>query len=243
MSELGEQAQAVVALHGVPLTPAIWDAVAAAFDGVLAPDLRNAVPADARELACRTATLQLATAEHLLPLLDESAAVHVIGHSFGGQVAIELGLLLGERLSSLTLICTRDTPFPGFMQTAAAVRAQGIPDARTTLARWFTPAELARDSAVVRYAATCLRDADPAEYADTLEAIAGYHPSRDVTKISAPVTVIAAGHDSVSPPQVMRVMADQWVKAEVIVVDEWAHMSPFASVDRLVPMLRTAMGG
>lgn len=240
MTELGEQAQAVVALHGIPLTPSVWDTVATAFDGFTAPDLQRATPADGGSQAHRSEALQHAIAEQLLPLFDKSDVVHVMGHSYGGQVAIELALLLEERLGSLTLLCTRDTPFPGFAQAADAVRAHGVPDAQTTLARWFTPDELLRGSAMVDYAAACLRDADPAEYADALEAIAGYLPSQDMTAIAAPVTVIAAGHDTVSPPEVMRAMADQFVQADVIVVDEWAHMSPFAAVDRLIPMLLTA---
>jgi pimeloyl-ACP methyl ester carboxylesterase len=242
MTELGEQAHAVVALHGVPLTPSVWDAVATAFDGLIAPDLRLATPENARSETDRSGGLQQAIAEHLLPLFDQRDVVHVIGHSYGGQVAIELALLLKERVGSLTLLCTRDTPFPGFIQAAAAVRAHGVSDAQTTLARWFTPDELLRDSPVVGYAADCLREADPAEYAGTLEAIARYLPSQDVTAISAPVTVITAGHDSVSPPEVMRAMAEQFAHAQVIVVDEWAHMSPFVSVDRLIPMLLAATG-
>jgi pimeloyl-ACP methyl ester carboxylesterase len=241
MTTRGDRPRVVVALHGVPLTPSIWGTVAEDIHSLEAPDLRREAPSDAPELALSAGALQQEIARRLLRQFDGTGAVDVIGHSYGGQVAIELALLLQERLRSLTLLCTRDTPFPAFAETAAAVRSRGVPDPREALARWFTVDELEQAPAVVDYAAECLRVADPSTYADALAAIASYRPTQSTSTISARVTVIAAGGDRVSPPDAMRAMAGRFPRAESIVVDGWAHMSPFAAPERLAAMLLAAL--
>ncbi|MFS0893599.1 alpha/beta fold hydrolase [Microbacterium sp. 179-I 3D3 NHS] len=241
MTPRDASAPTIVALHGVPLTPAVWDPVAAALGGLIAPDLRGERVADPLRRSERPGLLQRALADRVLSRLD-GGPVHVIGHSFGGQVAIELALQLGGRLGSLTLLCTRDTPFPGFAALSDTVRVDGMPDRRSTLRRWFTADEIADASPAVAYAADCLRDADPDRYATALTAIAGYRPTGETAAVSAPVTVIAAGLDGVSPPEVMRAMSEGFADARLIVVDEWAHMSPFAAPDRLADLLVTAVG-
>jgi 3-oxoadipate enol-lactonase len=48
--------------------------------------------------------------------------MHPAGHSFGRQVALDLALLIPDRIATVTLICSRDTPFPGFAAAAASLR-------------------------------------------------------------------------------------------------------------------------
>lgn len=62
------------------------------------------------------------------------SALRVIGHSFGGQVALESALGAPELTTDLTLLCTRDTPLPAFTELSATVRA-GPVDVETSLAR------------------------------------------------------------------------------------------------------------
>ena len=52
----------------------------------------------------------------------------------------------------MTLLCSRDTPFPAFATAAARLRSSAPVDADAALSRWFTPAELDRGGPVVRYA-------------------------------------------------------------------------------------------
>ena len=60
----------------------------------------------------------------------------------------------------MTLLCSRDTPFPAFAAAAAGLRSVAPVDAGAALSRWFTPAELDRDGPVIRYARRCLEQAD-----------------------------------------------------------------------------------
>lgn len=194
-----------VLLHGTPLTPAVWDDVAVHLGGaghVLCPDVTPAGgPPDAGDAQAALATW-LASAGGGLP-----DRMHLAGHSFGGQVALDLALLIPHRIQTLTLICSRDTPFPPFAAAAAALREGGPADPEAALGRWFTAAELHANGPVVRYARRCLADADRGSWAAALEAIARYDRAGRVAAIGVPVRLIAAELDQVSTPAAMSALA------------------------------------
>ena len=125
-------------LHGTPLTPAVWDGVAARLTRsgtVLSPAITPA--GDARDA-------QGALAARLTAEAARPGRLHVVGHSFGGQVALDFALLVPQQVATLTLLCSRDTPFPAFAAAAARLRGGAPVDADAALSRWFTPAELDR---------------------------------------------------------------------------------------------------
>lgn len=116
---------------------------------------------------------------------------HVVGHSFGGQVALELAVRRPDLVSALTLMCTRDTPYPGFAAAADDVAA-GAMDRDVSLRRWFSPGELAADGPAVRYARAALRDADLPSWAEALRAIATFDCSPETSSITCPTHIVAA---------------------------------------------------
>lgn len=109
---------ALVLLHGVPARGAIWADVAAEVGpqvDVITPDLLGFGSSDKpRDLQTLHAKSQ---AEALLEALDELEvpAATVVGHDFGGSVALHLTQLAPERVSALGLLATNafpDTPIP-----------------------------------------------------------------------------------------------------------------------------------
>ena len=221
-----------VLLHGTPLSPAVWDGLVAALDigdRSTRPDLR-AVPQVA---AARLQGVLAASVVDALPRTPH----HLVGHSFGGQVTLEMALAAPDLVRSLTLLCTRDSPFPPFAAAATTLRTDGPADSEVTLRRWFRPAELAADGPVVQYARRCLEDADPAAWAATLDAIAGYDRTTDTPTLAMPVTVIAAGLDPVSTPTAMAEMAARIPGATFHLLPEAAHMSPFVAPDALATVI------
>ena len=137
-----------VLLHGTPLTPRVWDevgAILAMSRPVVAPALPR--PGTQAEIAGRV----------LASLEDTRAPLHVVGHSFGGQVAIEVALAAPLRLASLTILCSRATPFPAFAASAESLRRGDPLDLPGSLARWFLPDELAADGPIVRLRAPASR--------------------------------------------------------------------------------------
>jgi pimeloyl-ACP methyl ester carboxylesterase len=220
-----------VLLHGTPLSPAAWDGVAAHLgrgEPVLCPPVTPA--GDARDAAAELAA-QLA-ADGGLP-----ERMHLVGHSFGGQVALDLALLAPGRVQSLTLVCSRDTPFPAFASAAAALRRGEPVDPGAALGRWFTPPELGDNGPVVRYARSCVDQADRRPWAAALESIARYDRSGRVHAISAPVTLIAAELDQVSTPAAMSALAGRLPRASLTVLPGAAHLSPFIDPAALAELI------
>ena len=205
-------------LHGTPLTPRVWDEVGALLAmsrPVVAPEFPR--PGTQTEIARRV----------LASLEDAQAPLHVVGHSFGGQVAIEVALAAPRRLASLTILCSRATPFPAFATSAESLRRGDPLDVQGSLARWFLPDELAADGPMVRFVRACITGADRARWADDLQAIAGYDRTGDLGHIEAPTRVIAAEFDRVGTPDEMQALADAIPGAEFVLVPHVSHMSQF----------------
>jgi pimeloyl-ACP methyl ester carboxylesterase len=109
---------ALVLLHGVPGGARTWGEVAERLGpdvDVLVPDLlgfgRSARPRDLQTLHARS------QAEALLDALNalEVPTATVVGHDFGGPVALSLVAIAPERVSGLGLMATNafpDTPIP-----------------------------------------------------------------------------------------------------------------------------------
>lgn len=94
-------------LHGTPLTPEVWDGVAAylgEYGPIWSPDASpGAGSPDA----------PAALAGHLAAAVESSPdRLHVAGHSYGGQVAIDFAVLAPQRVQTLTLICTPGHAIP-----------------------------------------------------------------------------------------------------------------------------------
>jgi pimeloyl-ACP methyl ester carboxylesterase len=224
-------------LHGTPLTPAVWDGVAARLTGsgtVLSPAITPA--GDARDaqgaLAARLA------AEAARP----TGRLHVVGHSFGGQVALDFALLVPQQVATLTLLCSRDTPFPAFADAATRLRGGAPVDADAALGRWFTPADLDRGGPVVSYARRCLQQPDRRSWAAALDAIARYDRAGRTASIRIPATLIAAELDQVSTPAAMSALASRLPRATLQILPGAAHMTPFTDPAALAELILRAAG-
>jgi 3-oxoadipate enol-lactonase len=217
-------------LHGAPLTPAVWDGVLPLLAAHGTPVAPPVVVSDDRRTQADIAA-GLATEPHEAP-----PPWHVVGHSFGGQVALELALQRPDLVSGLTLLCTRDTPYPPFV-TAADNVAAGHADVDGALRRWFTPTELVGDGPVVRYARTTLENAERAPWAAAMKAISTFDCSAATASITCPTLVVAAEHDEVSDPATMAAMHQRLTGSEFVILEDFRHMSVFTDSQRLAALL------
>lgn len=223
-------------LHGTPLSPAIWGGVASRLPGVVEiPDCTDVPAPDSPHGAAHALAERVAVG---LP----NGAWHVVGHSFGGQIALELALARPDRVASLTIVCSRDTPVAAFSELARAVRAGAGPSAQATLERWFTTAELAAGGAAVQQARADLAVAvsTPGAWANALDAISTYDRSAVVGRLRTRVRLHAAAGDGVSTPDAMRDFAARVPGALLSVHDEWDHMSPFTDAAAFAALLSTS---
>lgn len=105
---LSQAVRPVLALHSSASSGGQWKALAAALDGVapvITPDLPGYGRAAFRDgRRGETATLAADAAAVLRGLGDDAPAFHLVGHSYGGAVALRIALDHPERVLSLTLI-------------------------------------------------------------------------------------------------------------------------------------------
>jgi pimeloyl-ACP methyl ester carboxylesterase len=220
-----------VFLHGTPFTSDVWRPIASRF-----ADAENTISVPSLDSRGDSAL----HAARIITEIPQDANVHVVGHSFGGQVAIDLALLLDhdERLASLGLLCTRATPYPPFTTPAQQLRDGKRPDIDATMERWFTARELQFAPQLVDYARQRLRDVAPDVWADALDSIGHYNRQSELTRVTAPTTLIAAELDTVSSPETMATMAALVPHAQLTLLHGTSHMGPFLRPDATAEVLR-----
>lgn len=127
------------------------------------------------------------------------ARSHFLGLSLGGCIGVALALRAPKSLRSLVVACSRlemdDAATGMWQQRAALVEQQGMtPVVAPTLERWFTPAFLARQPAVVEDVRQQLLACPPRGYAASARALAGLHLQDRLGQLQVP-TLYLAGLD------------------------------------------------
>lgn len=240
----GVAGPAVVLVHGTPLDQRSWAPVAERLAQrrrrVVTYDLRG--HGSARETPLPDGFAPLA--DDLAALLDRLGAetAHVVGHSFGGQVAQQFALARPQRLASLSIVCARLVPFPPFDAVADQVDAAGVaPLSDGLLERWFGADAVAAATPAVTQTRAALAAADPAAYATALRLIAAYDDGPRMAEVEAPLLVLAAEHDGVATAERSQVAAALAPHGRFELLADATHMAPVAAPDRVAALLDAAL--
>ena len=172
----------------------------------------------------------------VLGLLDGLgiARAHYCGLSMGGMVGLWLGLHAPERLERLAL-CNTAARIGGaelWNGRIQAVMRDGMEAViQPVLERWFTAGFLAAAPAEVAAVAAMLRACPAAGYAASCAAIRDMDRRDEVGRIRVPTLVIAGSHDSATPPQDARLLAERIGGARY---EEWPapHLSNIETPER-----------
>lgn len=158
----------------------------------------------------------------------------MVGLSLGGAIAQTLALQAPERLGSMVLACTGPSfgDPANWWQRAADVRTSGMSWlVEPSTQRWFpsdfprTHPERAED--LLGQLATT----PPEGYAGCCEALAQFDVTEHLGDIGVPTRVIIGADDQVSPPSVGRTLRDGIPNADLVVIDEAAHIANVAQPD------------
>ncbi len=216
----------VLALHG-------WGRSKGDFREVLAPR-RTRVADDAGDLAAIALDLpgfgsspeppdawgadQYAAA--IAPVLDEMAdEVVVLGHSFGGRVALKLACTRPDRIAGLVFagvplyrIGARRRPAVGYRLVRGANRVGLVGDGRLEAAR------RRYGSADYRAATGVLRD--------VLVKAVGEDYGHDVARVACRVELVWGDGDTVAPPAVATRAAAELAHAHLVLLEGIGHLTP-----------------
>lgn len=228
-------------VHGHPFDRSMWRRQLARFASrrVLSPDLRGYG-------ASRGAVATWADfADDLVGLLD---AVRVpravlVGLSMGGQIALDLYRRHPERVAGLLLADTSAAADPdpdGRRAAAAALATEGMdPYAVQNLYRMVRPGAPAE---VAEHVLGMMRGTDPAGAAAAQRARADRPDLRaELGAIAVPTVVVVGADDDFTPPEEAAAIAAAVPGAELVVVDNAAHLPNLeqpaafdAALDRLL---------
>ena len=145
----------------------------------------------------------------------------VVGLSFGGAVALTIGLRWPDRVRSLLLACSGAGGHREILRKRADdVERLGMPGVLdVTLQRWFTPAALGSDGHPgVRYARERLLSDPPESFAASWRALAEMDAFGELPSLKARTTVVHAEDDVAGPIEAKTAMVEQMPHARLVVI-------------------------
>jgi len=197
-------------------------------------------------------------ADDALALLDAEGIenAHVVGHSLGGALALELALAARERVRSLSLLCTFTggrTAAP-FSPRLAWWGARSRLGTRRMRRRGFLGLVLPpgrRSAAELEALAVEIGELfghDLAELppvaAEQLRALRRYDASHRLAELAGlPTLVVAAAHDPIAPPRAGRALAAGIPGARYVEIADAAHGLPITHAEQVNALLADHLRG
>jgi 3-oxoadipate enol-lactonase len=168
----------------------------------------------------------------LLDRLDVETASFV-GLSLGGMTGMRLAAREPARVDRLVLLCTAPLLDAGpWSERATAVRADGTGSiAPAIVTRWLTEGRRAADPDLVARFEQMVAGTPDEGYAACCEAIAAMDLRADLARITAPTLVIGGVEDPATPPQHQRDIADAVPGAELLLVEDAAHLASYEQAE------------
>ena len=246
------QGPAVICLHSNASSSAQWrglmEVLAPDFQ-VFAPDALGAGrsppwPSDTAGLADEVALLA--------PVLAAAGdRVHLVGHSYGAAVAVQVALAAPGRVASMllfepTLFGLLEQEQPGGDAAAGIAAAAGA--AAAAVARGDLPAAA---EAFIDYwmgggTWAAMPAARQASIATSMAPIGGWLRAvfasattlADLRALTMPVALFGGAHSPAAAREVLRLLRQAWPTAESHTLDGMGHMAPVTHPDRVNPLVR-----
>ncbi len=231
----GGEGTPIVFVHGFPLDHRMWDAQFEVFSlraQVIVPDLRgfgNSVTAD-DEVTMPQFADDIAA---LLPAIEIQEPVVLCGLSMGGYIALEFARRHPDRLRGLILCDTHargDTPeaAENRLKTAERVLREGPAFlADEMLSKLLAPATIENKPHVVEKIRDMITENHAKGVAAALRGMAKRDKAEEwLDRIECPCRVIVGAEDVITPPEVMRDLADRLPNAGYAEIENAGHMAP-----------------
>lgn len=182
--------------------------------------------------------------------IDQAPAgpLHLVGHSMGGYVALEIMRLCPERIARLALLNTNARP-DAPESTENRKRLMAIADedferAYTSLMPKLMTEEHLKDPVLSGIVGSMALAAGPETFKRQQRAIIARLDSRPwLARIACPTLVVAAREDAIMPLEVLRELADGIPGARLAVVEDSGHMASIEQPEEVTRLLREWIAG
>jgi 3-oxoadipate enol-lactonase len=244
----GADGDAVVLIHGFPVTREIWDAQSgplARTHRVLRPDLRgmgaSSVPGGPY--------LMEVLASDIAAVLDACGIQRaaLVGHSLGGYVALAFARMFSERVTRLALVCSRiaaDPPRIAANRYEIADKIENLqktpPELEAYAERLLAPKTLENKPEIVARVRELIAKIDPRGAASMLRGMAVRVAADDIAPdLAVPMLMIAGAHDAILPLEEARATAQAFPNGRLVVCEESGHLPMLEEPGRVTEALET----
>lgn len=227
----------LVLIHGAGANAHVWTAPSRALAGfdVVAPSLPGRGGSEGPPL--EGAESAAAWLDAVLEVLGGPPAI-VLGHSYGGAVAMELALR-SSRVDGLVLVSTgaRLRVHPSVLSAAEmAVRT------RAPMSAGFAFASSAPEGAADRYDAAARATPPEATLADW-RACDAFDRLGRLDALRIPALVLGGVDDPLTPPKYHHYLAEHLPRAQLVLVEGAGHMLPWEKPKELARHVRAWSAG
>lgn len=237
---------AIVLLHGFPLTRAIWDEQFQALSKT-----RRAIRLDLRGMGESSVTggpyLMESLAGDVAAVLDSLGVERatLVGHSLGGYVALAFARMYSERVANLALVCSRldaDAPARAKAREELADKIEAENSMQPAINAYvpllFAAETLEKRSEIVQRALDVMQSNDPRGAAAMLRGMAMRAPADDIAEeLAMPVLVVAGIHDRATSIEEARATAAAFPSARLVAFERSGHLPMLEEPERLSAVL------
>ena len=227
----------------------MWDAQARALSSryrVLRYDMRGHGMSDGPDAGDTGYSIDM-LAQDALDLLDALGigSFNFCGLSIGGMVGQRLGAKAKGRVASLVLCDTgsRIGPPKLWDDRIAAIRSKGLDGvADAVISRWFTPRFFSERAVEARGYRTMLARTTVEGYAGCGIAVRDADLRADDAQIACPTLVVVGADDTATPPSSAREIVEAVKGAQLVVLDNAAHIPAVEQAEALNRVLLDFFG-
>ena len=174
----------------------------------------------------------------------ELAPTALVGHSFGGSIVLEYAVQHPDGVSAAVAV-GGPTELPeqsreGMRARAETVEQEGMDAVAETVATNGTAPSFREERPdEFRAYVELLASADPAGYAATCRAIADLDIGDHLSRIAAPVLLVAGDRDGVAPPELNRRNAERIPRGTFVEIPDCGHIVPWEKPGALLEVARS----
>jgi 3-oxoadipate enol-lactonase len=171
------------------------------------------------------------------------APAALVGHSFGGSIVLEYAAQHPDGVSAVVAVGA-PTELPeqnreGMRARAETVEREGMGAVAETVAtNGSAPSFREERPDEFRAYVELLASADPAGYAATCRAIADLDFGDHLSRIRAPVLLVAGDRDGVAPPELNRGNAERIPRGTFVEIPDCGHIVPWEKPEALLEAAR-----